>query len=663
MAKVNPFIALSEVEEVVDYEALEAESWRDPILPTQTSQDAEDTTAWREDLASNAVKRANLPDEVWLIPPNIRPIDILGDNKKINMQRIVGNTNTHMQYNETEAQIEIWGTRQDLDQALKQWNSLASNLLTEQEQERRKRKVKGWAKPEKALTEKQLAKLERRRKREEEQKDYQGYPPDRKLFNGFFVFPNKEIPVAKIVGEKEEVLNPVRAETKCYMWYEPGENLFKVVGDDYGSVEEATLRIKHLYLKIVALRSIPKIARDEPTKSRGWSYHMIEQPQKPTMVKISKPPTNFKGPHDVTGIIKLLEPVFQGGDPSSVLEKGVATEEKESKTNAYYAATQTINTRNLAKIENALLQALATVHLFDEEIKMRIRFGHVCLTDFPKEPLWPIDKLNDKILSDSRLLSKFATCLADNKEALNPLFESLSEREQQWEGSPFREFKIRATRLPTARGTEKWQCTFDVQFKKDDKIGLWNAVTNEKHVIDINMACLENDYSWRLNLETAKRLSNDKHSPQGIFVYRLRVSPSKHLVYTNTEEVQVTSVCEKTKWKYWWNDDYVVEVTRYEFWNCEKYMTISPGVEIILDRDGAVNTSYGVTFYRKSWDDDFAFNCSLGVGEAPDWHPTDILDRDKTGGVDGLLQEIHNFIETLEQKVPIRVQTNSEGLR
>lgn len=37
------------------------------------------------------------------------------------------------------------------------------------------------------------------------------------------------------------------------------------------------------------------------------------------------------------------------------------------------------------------------------------RFGHVCLTDFPKEPLWPIEKLNDKILSDSRLQSKFAT--------------------------------------------------------------------------------------------------------------------------------------------------------------------------------------------------------------------------------------------------------------
>ena len=43
------------------------------------------------------------------------------------------------------------------------------------------------------------------------------------------------------------------------------------------------------------------------------------------------------------------------------------------------------------------------------EYRIISRFGHVCLTDFPREELWPIDKFNDKILKDSRLQSKFAT--------------------------------------------------------------------------------------------------------------------------------------------------------------------------------------------------------------------------------------------------------------
>jgi hypothetical protein len=120
----------------------------------------------------------------------------------------------------------MWGgTRENLDQALKQWNSLAENVLAKELQERSKRKVKGWAKPAKALTEKQQRKLERREAREREERDFRGFPPEQKPFNGHFVLPNSEIPISRIIGEKEEVLHPVRAETKCYMWYEPGSNV------------------------------------------------------------------------------------------------------------------------------------------------------------------------------------------------------------------------------------------------------------------------------------------------------------------------------------------------------------------------------------------------------------------------------------------------------
>src|ERR1051325_188972 len=119
----------------------------------------------------------------------------------------------------------MWGgTRENLDQALKQWNTLAENVLAKDLQERSKRKVKGWAKPEKALTEKQQKKKERRDAREREERNYTGFQPNQKLFNGHFVFPNVDIPITRIIGDKEEVLHPVRAETKCYMWYEPSSN-------------------------------------------------------------------------------------------------------------------------------------------------------------------------------------------------------------------------------------------------------------------------------------------------------------------------------------------------------------------------------------------------------------------------------------------------------
>jgi hypothetical protein len=80
--------------------------------------------------------------------------------------------------------------------------------------------------------------------------------------------------------------------------------------------------------------------------------------------------------------------------------------------------------------------------------------------------------------------------VATERKQLGPLFEVLSECDRQWDGSPFREFKICAVRK-TGRGTETLSCVFDVQFKDDGKIGLWNTTMDEKNILDINMSCLD----------------------------------------------------------------------------------------------------------------------------------------------------------------------------
>ena len=72
-------------------------------------------------------------------------------------------------------------------------------------------------------------------------------------------------------------------------------------------------------------------------------------------------------------------------------------------------------------------------------------------------------------------------------------------------------------------------------------------------------------------------------------------SPQNRLVYSNTEEINVVSVCEKTRWKYWWASNYVIEVTKYEFWELSKYMNNPPGVEIPLNRESPFSVSFGVS--------------------------------------------------------------------
>ncbi len=100
-------------------------------------------------------------------------------------------------------------------------------------------------------------------------------------------------------------------------------------------------------------------------------------------------------------------------------------------------------------------------------------------------------------------------------------------------------------------------------------------------------------------------------------------------------------------------------------------MNNPPGVEIHLDRESPSSVTFGVSvsklllfllnktklnsqchlliqFYKKSWEEDFAFNSGLNVGEAPEWHPYDMIDE---GGVNLLLNEIRNFLEILQNKL------------
>ncbi|CAG8623592.1 18054_t:CDS:10, partial [Cetraspora pellucida] len=547
-----------------------------------------------------------MPDEIWLIPPNIDVKLVLGD-RKINMSRIEESTNTHMSYNDTEGQIEMWGTRRDLDQALMQWNTIAMNIHDDQIKSRSARKVKGWARPEKALTEKQVKKLQRREAREKEGQDLKCFPKIDLPFSSHFYFPDHEIPISRIIGEKDEFLDPIRVQTKCYM-----------------CVYEAISRVKNLYLKVFFARSIPI--------KRGWVYHMIEQPRMPYKVRITDPPSWLIPPYDIVGFFKVFEPVIE--------------EQSATSTNTEIFD---VHTENLKRIEEALLRALQTVYLFDEEIKLRVRFGQICLTYFPKDmSLWSIDRLNKLVLKDTRLQSKFATCLATDFNQLKKLEEYFSSN-QVWDGSCSHEFKISASRRPVRFDEQRWTCTFDVSFR-NGKIGLWNAVADEKNVLEINMACLDYGSSWRLSLKTAKRLSIDKFGPQGLFVYKLRLSPQNHLIYTNTEDVIVTSVCEKHKKKFLWKEHFIIEITRYEYWNCEgKFLNVSPGVEIPLQREPSENVSFGVTLYKKSWDDDFSANGNLNSGEVPEWYPDDM-----SNGVKQMLNDINEFMKILQDSNVIK---------
>ncbi|GBB93068.1 hypothetical protein RclHR1_02100017 [Rhizophagus clarus] len=465
-------------------------------------------------------------------------------------------------------------------------------------------------------------------------------------FNECFVFPTTDIHISRFLGMKDEILNPIRIKYKCHIWHDPTlpcQNAIQIVGNSRESVEIATTRVKNLFIKILASRSIPHAT--QVADSLLGTHHMVEQPHEPCEIRITDPLPRFYLLYlpNYESKVKLIKPVYMPSD-------------------LYFDFFHMIRDSNLKRFEDSLLKALETVHLFDEEIKMRVRFGHVCFTriplskDYNNDVSLTINQLNDRVLKKTRTESKFATRIASEKSQLDDLIEVLSGSDQGWFCLPSREFKIHATRKAEDK---EFPCAFDIQLrngneknnlgKHNGKIGLWSAIIGEKNVLDINMSCLSSEYSWKLQVNTAKRLL--KAPPQENFIKGLRICPQGHLVYSNTKDINVLSVYEKTKWKYPWNNDYIVEITKYDFWELSKYK-YTRELEFFLNEEPFV-VSFGVSFYKKSWDDNFALNLNLEVGEAPEWHPQDVMDSlaDETGRVGGLINDIQTFLNVLGSKV------------
>lgn len=88
-----------------------------------------------------------------------------------------------------------------------------------------RRKRKGWARPERPLTERERKRAERHEKRRLEERSYQRQPTAPQPFTGVFMIPNKNMPILKFLGEKEVFLNSLRAECKCHMWYDNTANV------------------------------------------------------------------------------------------------------------------------------------------------------------------------------------------------------------------------------------------------------------------------------------------------------------------------------------------------------------------------------------------------------------------------------------------------------
>lgn len=633
--------------------------------PASTPRPYDNATAITETMHSRNA------DDHWVLPVTIKPRDLLFSPRS-RIDEIQKATGSYIEYNDNLNQVDIWGDEESIQKAKSYLDMLATQLMDQDT--RTLRKTKKWSKPERELTEKEKRRAERKQAKEDAKKKYQGLPPVTQNYYGIFPLPDTKVPLLLLTGESEKFLAQIRSECSAYLWYEAQGNKFRVAAETEEAVVNACARIRNRYLRC---------CRDKP---REITLRLVQQPRTSWLLSLRRLPPNFitytyapaEGVKQMLESQRLIEPVATGvitarPGNSNLIEFDEVSEQREELSEV----AKQLDEQNRITIEETLVNGLESIRLNDWVIRMKIRFGQICLIDYPvgKGQFLSIDYVSQKMFRKQKFKSALAPCISKSQQGLKNLFEFLNDDPDTIEFShnPQTSFAINAQqyafappqRIPGQRDPprgEKMNTLMHITFTPNGQRRLWSTMTEETDLIDINTLDLESHYSWDLRLQTAKRLpNNESNLPHEKFSQHLTISPSNRLVMVTSDDYTPHLVTQKTTWKYQWKKGYVIEICQDEVWDMAHIKRGDEALPVDLSPIPPHRSLFKVSLIKEAWVDRFAENLNLGVGEAPSWTLRDFLaSPDET--VESIMSVAREFSQILNSKVPLYWSNTEDSL-
>ncbi|ORZ17720.1 hypothetical protein BCR42DRAFT_412365 [Absidia repens] len=423
------------------------------------------------------------PDDCWMLPSNSSVMEVLGPNC-VRLDDIRKKTEAYMTFNSGKYQVDIWGDRSCIDEAKKYLDVIGNKV---NERKHPMRSTKKWEKPARELTEKEKRRVEKRQQRKTEEKRYQGLPAVPQPFTASFTMPDSNIPLPKIIGEKEAYLNQIRASCKSFIWYDEGLHIFKVAGQDNELVEQAAGRVRNLYLKIRR--------GTDPTMPRSSELRLLYQPTRNIGARFIKLPKNFVScdlySDEQISSYRILEPIAGGKPSASLVQYNMLTDgvkkldlstmqqqqQKQQQqsvslidfgdnndddnaihpgqnldTSEIAESLRDLNIRNAKMMERALDEGLESLRLLDWEISMEVAFGQIYLLNYPKRDdfyTFSSEQLANLYFPHHVFNSKLAPCIGTTYNHVKGLLEYLSVCGEEYTDSPRTSYVIEAIQNPT----------------------------------------------------------------------------------------------------------------------------------------------------------------------------------------------------------------------
>ncbi|KAI8143204.1 hypothetical protein BJV82DRAFT_684376 [Fennellomyces sp. T-0311] len=587
----------------------------------------------------NERSQIQVPDDSWLSTTDFILEEVLGKGR-CKLEEIRRDTNTSLKLNEPLRQLDIWGDRESVKRARRMLDLIMERL--QQQRDASMPKSRKWSKPERELTKAEQKRADPKLAKHTEDLTYREYPDVPFQYTGFMPFPDRSLHPTRVVGAQDEYLNRLRAECKCYMRFNDAHNMIELTHKKEENVVKAGKRMRNWYLQVFRT---PKVSL----------IHLLKQPNHIMVVQFCTLPPHFFTYHyappgeeqAMQGKGSLLEGLTTGAVVGQIDDQlGLITLDnpQDDVGNELSDTVKNLDAANIKAMESALEAGLESLRLTQWEMKMKVRFGHIVLTQYPRQNIArSLDYFVGKVLPHKNFEANFAPCVGKTEDDLRDVFDWLS-----W------------SRVKQKRplGEEQWETTLIVKFTGEKRVGTWRCLTQSFDVTTIRSADLQNDYDWELKLQRAVHTTKGeiRGTPHGLFADGLALNTDTNRLIFHLKSRCYTPrlVTQKKEWVYAYNGDWSIELTQDEIWDVSRLNITRDRHDLPLDLSAYKprRVIYKLALYREQWVIRFAENLLVELGEAPSWLPATFLrnPKDKEDTLEAIINVAQEVKKILNKK-------------
>ncbi|CCX34171.1 Similar to hypothetical protein [Tuber melanosporum Mel28]; acc. no. XP_002837166 [Pyronema omphalodes CBS 100304] len=551
------------------------------------------------DNEGDVAERAGLPPNSTFALPARRhqefDFKFFGHNFK-NTHNIARKTGTHISFptdeniggRGLEPVLKIWGSPANILRALHDLHALSAQV--QDMIDSGVSRVGGWAKVKAMTTDARQKQIDMFFMKQRIRQTYRHTPPDGRTFPavGIFIWPTAELNPQHHLGKGFEGLDDVRQEQEVYILFNRAKNMFRILGDDREKVSLALTRLKGIFREVATMTRKP--TTEVLLKPPSLELEAMRVAVAPAR-DLQNRQITFQVNEENTGVTAKLD----GPRPTRDFME------------FWKNRSEIIQKANMIFMRKCLLRGLEDVAYCRSYVRMRVYIGRMVFFSYMR------------------------TKAPDGRYGIDDFGEGV--RNSRTEGEVIRSIGTTRYNIKDNDIAEQLikNCNNHILHPKDTNID--NPLEMEPHISATFFLKLTGDDNVKSNIRLEafmaslgiEEIVDEFHPigppPPGMPDQRPKV---KRVTFVNTPTLTVSSLVQKTKWRYHMAATrYVFEITRYETLPINEVAANFADMVQVSYKDVKTpfDTRWGAAVYNEDWDVKLSQQSVAPLGLRGAWEP------------------------------------------